>query len=205
MTPTLQEAAMPNKHEITPADIMSMEDYGRERSERRKRVTELKRNRRLAIGPDATFYFESYDTMFHQVHEMLFTEKGGEDQIEDELSAYNPLIPKGRELVATLMFEIDDPVRRARFLAGLGGVEETVSFEFAGETVKGVPEDDVDRTTADGKASSIQFLHFPFTDDQVAKFKEPGTEVMLKVAHEKYGHIAILSDAVKEALASDFD
>jgi hypothetical protein len=199
------EAAMPNKHEITPADILSMEEYGRERLERRKRVTEMKRDRRLSIGPDATFYFESYDTMFHQVHEMLFIEKGGEEQIADELSAYNPLIPNGSELVATLMFEIDDPVRRAKFLNGLGGVEETVTFEFAGEVVKGVPEDDVDRTTADGKASSIQFLHFPFTADQIAKFKDPKTEVQLKIAHEKYGHIAILPEATKNALAGDFD
>ena len=196
---------MPNKHEITPADILSMEDYGRERPERRKRVTEAKRNRRIAVGPDATFYFENYETMFHQVHEMLFIEKGGEEQIEDELSAYNPLIPKGRELVCTLMFEIDDPVRRAKFLNGLGGVEETVTIEFAGEAVEGVPEDDVDRTTADGKASSIQFIHFPFTDEQVAKFKDPASEIQLKIAHEKYGHIAILSDAVKQALAGDFD
>ena len=196
---------MPNKHEITPADILSMEDYGRERPERRKRVTEAKRNRRIAVGPDATFYFENYETMFHQVHEMLFIEKGGEEQIEDELSAYNPLIPKGRELVCTLMFEIDDPVRRAKFLNGLGGVEETVTIEFAGEVVEGVPEDDVDRTTADGKASSIQFIHFPFTDEQVAKFKDPASEIQLKIAHEKYGHIAILSDAVKQALAGDFD
>ena len=200
-----RETRMPNKHEITPADILSMDDYGRERPERRKRVTEIKRNRRLSIGPDATFYFESYDTMFHQVHEMLFIERGGAEQIADELSAYNPLIPKGRELVATLMFEIDDPVRRARFLNGLGGVEETISFEFAGETVQGVPEDDIDRTTADGKASSIQFLHFPFTDDQVAKFRDPATQVQLKVAHEKYGHIAILPEAVRDALAGDFD
>jgi|TARA_R110002124_G_scaffold26361_7_gene94880 hypothetical protein len=196
---------MPNKHEITAADILSMDVYGRERADRRKAMTEIKRNRRIAVGPDATFYFESFDTMFHQVHEMLFIEKGGEAQIPDELAAYNPLIPKGRELVATLMFEIDDPVRRAQFLNGLGGIEETVTFQFAGETVKGVPEADIDRTTADGKASSVQFLHFPFSDAQVAKFKDPGTQVQLQIGHEKYGHIAILPGAVKDALAGDFD
>lgn len=196
---------MPNKHEITPADILPMDVYGRERAARRKAMTGIKRNRRVAVGPDATFYFESFDTMFHQVHEMLFIEKGGADQIPDELSAYNPLIPKGRELVATLMFEIDDPVRRAQFLNGLGGIEETVTFEFAGESVKGVPEADIDRTTADGKASSVQFLHFPFTDAQVAKFRDPGTQVRLQIGHEKYGHIAILPGAVKDALAGDFD
>lgn len=196
---------MANKHELTPADILPMDQYGRERIERRKRMTEIKRNRRVSVGPDATFYFESYATMFHQVHEMLYIEKGGDGQVADELSAYNPLIPKGRELVATLMFEIDDPVRRARFLNGLGGVEETISFDFAGESVKGVPETDIDRTTADGKASSVQFLHFPFSDAQVEKFRAPGTSVQLRISHEKYGHIAILPEAVRTQLADDFD
>jgi len=192
-------------HEIIPADIMDMADYGVIRKDSRAKVTAMKKSRRVHIGPDATFYFESYETMWHQVHEMLHIEKGGADQIEDELSAYNPLIPNGRELVATLMFEIDDPVRRANFLAGLGGVEETVSIRFAGLEVRGVPEEDVDRTTADGKASSIQFLHFPFTDAAAAAFKAPGTEVQLVIGHEKYGHIAILPDAVRAALAADFD
>ena len=196
---------MPQKHELTPADILPMDQYARERAERRKRMTEVKRNRRISVGPDATFYFESFATMFHQVHEMLFIEKGGEEQVADELSAYNPLIPKGRELVATLMFEIDDPLRRARFLDGLGGVEETIAFEFDGEKVMGVPEDDIDRTSADGKASSVQFLHFPFTDAQVEKFRADGTQVRLSVGHEKYGHIAILPDAVRMELAKDFD
>ena len=114
---------MAQKTEISRDDLMSMTNYEAERKERRTKMTALKRNRRISIGPDATFYFESYATMFHQIHEMLWIEKGGEAQISDELEAYNPLIPKGRELVATLMFEIDDENRRARFLAGLGGVE----------------------------------------------------------------------------------
>lgn len=193
------------KHEITAADILAMDVYAAERPQRRQKITAIKRDRRVSIGPDATFYFESYDTMFHQVHEMLFIEKGGDEQIEDELNAYNPLIPNGRELVATLMFEIDDPVRRAQFLNGLGGVEETISITFDGETVLGQPEEDVDRTTADGKASSIQFLHFPFTDDQAAKFKSAGMEVQLKIGHDKYGHIAILPEATRAALANDLD
>ncbi|MEK9673656.1 MAG: DUF3501 family protein [Rhodospirillaceae bacterium] len=196
---------MAPKREITPQDVLSTKQYGQERAERRKRITELKRHRRVSVGPDATFYFESYDTMLHQVHEMIYIEKGGEEQIPDELAAYNPLIPNGRELVATLMFEIDDPVRRARFLDGLGGVEETVTLAFAGETVLGVSEADVDRTTEDGKASSVQFIHFPFTDDQAEKFKAPGTEVQLRISHAKYGHIAILPEDTRKALASDFD
>lgn len=196
---------MTAKREITRDDILGMEDYEKVRAERKRQVAALKKNRRVSIGPDATFYFESYDTMLHQVLEMLYIERGGEDQIPGELSAYNPLIPNGRELVATLMFEIDEPDRRARFLGGLGGVEETVSLSFSGETVTAEPEEDMDRTTADGKASSVQFLHFPFTLEQVEKFRAPGAQVTLGIGHEKYGHMAVLSDAVKDALAGDFD
>lgn len=192
-------------HTITRDDIMDMAAYGAIRKERRKEVTEAKKNRRLHVGPDATAYFESFDTMLHQIHEMLHIEQGGEEQIPDELNAYNTLVPNGRELVATLMFEIDDPARRANFLAGLGGVEETVTLEFAGEVIKAVPEDDVDRTTADGKASSIQFLHFPFSDAQAQAFKAEGTEVVLSIGHEKYPHMTRLPEAVRAALAADLD
>ena len=196
---------MSPRHEITRADILGMEDYVAVRAERKRAVAELKKHRRVAVGPDATFYFESYDTMLHQVHEMLYIEKGGEQQIEDELRAYNPMIPGGRELVATLMFEIDDAARRADFLAGLGGVEETVTLTFSGETVTATPEQDVDRTTADGKASSIQFLHFAFTDAQVEKFRSPDARVTLGIDHEKYAHLAVLPEAVRQVLAQDFD
>lgn len=189
--------------EITRADIVPIEEYAKTRKERRTAVTEMKRDRRVSCGPDATFYFENYDTMWHQVHEMLYIEKGGEDQIADELAAYNPLIPNGRELVATLMFEIEDEGRRKVFLSGLGGVEETITLEFDGETIKGVPEDDVDRTTADGKASSVQFIHFPFTDEQAAKFKAADGRVMLGINHPKYGHLAVFSEETHKALAGD--
>ncbi|MBI2584851.1 MAG: DUF3501 family protein [Rhodospirillales bacterium] len=190
---------------ITSADIMPVEQYAAVRGERRRKMTELKRDRRVAVGPDATFYFECYDTMWHQIHEMLFIEKGGADQIEDELRAYNPLIPNGRELVATMMFEIEDPARRAHFLAGLGGVEATVTLSFADETIAAVAEADVDRTSAEGKASSVHFLHFPFTPGQVEKFRKPGAKVTLAIGHGKYGHAAVLPETVRRTLARDFD
>jgi len=195
---------MTMKTEITHDDIMAMQNYAAVRKERRASMTELKKNRRVHVGPDATFYFECYDTMWHQIHEMLFIEGGGDDQIADELSAYNPLIPKGKELVATLMFEIDDPDRREAFLAGLGGVEETVTISVGGETIAAVPEADIDRTTADGKASSIQFLHFPFSMDQIDAFRQPGAQVTLGISHAKYGHMAVLPEAVRAALSEDF-
>ena len=196
---------MPQKTKISRNDLIPLETYGVERKSRRAEITELKKNRRVSIGPDATFYFESYATMFHQIHEMLWIEKGGEEQIDDELEAYNPLIPKGHGLVATLMFEIEDEKRRTQFLAGLGGVEETVFISFDGQNpVQGVPEDDINRSNADGKASAIQFLHFTFTDEQIFKFKDIDVQVTLSVTHEKYGHIAILPAETRVALATDF-
>jgi hypothetical protein len=186
-------------------DLMDMDTYGKVRSERRRAVTEMKENRRISVGPDATCYFESYETMLHQTHEMLFIEKGGEAQIEDELNAYAPMVPNGRELVMTLMFEVDDPDRRAALLNGLGGVEGTLSITVGGDVIKGIPEDDVDRTTAEGKASSIQFLHFPFSVEQVIEFRDTSNKVVIGINHKKYGHMAIVPLAMREALAADFD
>ena len=186
-------------------DIMAMDDYAKVRKERRKAVTETKKNRRLGIGPDATCYFESFETMWHQIHEMLYIERGGEEQIDDELRAYNPLIPNGRELVMTLMFEIDDPERRTRLLNGLSGVEETLTITVGDDVIRGIPEKDVDRTSAEGKASAIQFLHFPFSAEQVAGFKNPGNKIVVGIGHEKYGHMAVMPEPVREALSQDFD
>ena len=190
--------------EITRDDIMDMDDYATVRKERRRNITKMKTDRRVTLGPDATFYFESYDTMWHQIHEMLYIERGGEEQIVDELAAYNPLIPKGRELIATLMFEIDEPERRESVLAGLGGVEETACLNLGGKVILAEAEADVDRTSADGKASSVQFLHFPFSDDDVALFREPLVKVVLAIEHEKYPHMTILSEATRAALQGDF-
>ena len=190
---------------ITEADILPLPDYVKVRAQRRTVISALKKNRRLEVGPFATFYFESFDTMLHQVQEMLYIEKGGAEQLPDELAAYNPLIPDGRELTATVMLEIDDPVRRARVLAMLGGIEHAMFIRFAGETVKGVAEDDQERTRADGKASSVHFAHFPFTAAQIAKFRAPGTEVVVGFSHENYGHMAVMSETVRAALARDFD
>lgn len=192
------------KQSLTRSDIMDMRSYEKTRAEKRQDVVTLKRDRRVGVGPYATFYFECYDTMWWQVHEMLRIEKGGEGQIADELAAYNPLIPKGDELVATVMFEIDDPDRRKNFLAKLGGIEETVFLKFAAMEVMGKAEADVDRTAADGKASSVHYIHFPFTAAQKAAFSKAETQVTLGFSHPSYGHMAVLPENVRAALAQDF-
>jgi len=193
------------KHEITRADIMPVTEYAKIRAVRRKEIVEKKQRRRVAVGPYATVHFENFESMWLQVQEMLYIEKGGEAQLAGELEAYNPLIPKGEELVATVMFEIDDPERRKTILGKLGGIEETAFLRVGGETIQGQPEEDLDRTSAEGKASSVQFIHFPFTPAQKDLFRRPGTELVLGFAHPDYAHMALLPEASRAALAEDFD
>jgi Protein of unknown function (DUF3501) len=193
------------KRQITKADILPMAEYGRERAALRQTIVAVKRPRRIEVGPVATFYFENYQTMWHQVHEMLFIEKGGDAQIEDELRAYNPLIPNGSELVATVMFEIDDPVRRARTLLKLGGVENQMFLQVGSEKVRGVPEGDVERTKSDGKTSSVHFVHFPLNQAQKQAFRVAGAQVVLGFDHPEYGHMTVLPEAARASLASDLD
>jgi hypothetical protein len=187
---------------ITRDDIISAAQYAAERKARREAIMAVKRARRVAVGPFATFYFENYDTMLQQVLEMLHIEKGGEEQIADELAAYNPLIPQGRELTATLMFEIPDPAERARILLTLGGVEDHVFLDISGARIKAEPERDVDRTKADGKTSAVHFLHFALGDEDAAALKA-GARASLAIEHDKYGHIALLGAETRAALAGD--
>ena len=192
------------KREIQKSDIMPLDAYIKDRRELRKNIVNYKKNRRVALGPYATFYFESYETMLAQVQEMLYIEKGGDEQLHDELIAYNPLIPNGKELTATLMFEIDNPISRAAFLGKVGGIEEMVFMKLNGETIKAVPEEDVDRTSADGKASSVQFIHFNFTDEQIQKFKSNDIDVELGMDHKEYSHTTKLSKENIVSLSEDF-
>jgi hypothetical protein len=193
------------KRALTRADIMPVAEYAKIRREQRSAVSELKKRRRIEVGPFATFYFENYETMWQQVHEMLYVEKGGDGQIADELEAYNPMIPQGNELIATVMLEIDDPARRANVLARLGGVEDHIFLEFGGERIVGKPDQTRENTSPDGKASSVQFVWFPFTPAQIATFKMPGTRVVAGFDHPNYAHMAVIPEAVRAALAGDFD
>ena len=191
--------------EVTKADLIPADDYAKNRKSFRKEIVSYKKDRRVSLGPYANFYFESYETMKAQIQEMLHIEKGGDEQLKDELAAYNPLIPKGKELVATLMFEIDNPLSRAEFLNKVGGIEEKVFLKIDDEKIKSIPEQDVDRTSAEGKASSVQFIHFEFTDEQVKKFKNSSNEIIIGVDHKMYTHTVKLTENNKKALALDFD
>ena len=192
------------ERKITPADILTDADYAARRSDLRAESITTKKNRRVEVGPVSTFYFENYQTMWLQVQEMLRIEKGGAAQLAGELEVYNPLIPQGAELIATLMLEIDDPKRRETMLFRLAGIEESVSLELEGEIIKATPTEYDDRTTPDGKTSSVHWVRFAFTQAQIAKFKSGEGRVMLAVSHPAYGHIAIIPPAVRAELAKDF-
>ncbi|MDB2515252.1 DUF3501 family protein [Candidatus Pelagibacter bacterium] len=189
---------------IEKADLIPADVYVKNRKMIRKELVEFKKNRRIALGPYATFYFESFETMLAQVQEMLHIEKGGDEQLKDELIAYNPLVPKGKELIATLMFEIDNPVSRAAFLGKVGGIEEKVFIKIDNEVIEALPEEDVDRTSAEGKASSVQFIHFKFNDDQISKFKSGNMNIELGIDHVDYSHTTKLTLDNVKSLSRDF-
>ena len=193
-----------NKREIQQSDIMPLDIYIKQRKELRKNIVEFKKDRRISVGPYATFYFESYETMLAQVQEMLYIEKGGDEQLKDELTAYNPLIPNGKELIATLMFEIDNPISRATFLGKVGGIEDKVFIKIDGKVIKAIPEEDVDRTSAEGKASSVQFVHFKFNDLQIEKFKSGNSKIEVGINHNEYSHSTTLNKVSLKSLSEDF-
>ena len=194
-----KEKRLIEKEDLLPSDV-----YAKSRKQIRKDLVEFKKDRRIALGPYATFYFESFETMVAQVQEMLHIEKGGDEQLKDELIAYNPLVPSGKELIATLMFEIDNPISRAKFLGKVGGIEEKVFMKINNEIIKAVPEEDVDRTSAEGKASSVQFIHFKLNDDQISKFKSDSATIELGIDHKEYTHTTRLAENSVKSLCADF-
>ncbi len=190
---------------IESSDLLAISTYAKERRSIRKEVVEMKKNRRVELGPHATFYFENFFTMKAQIQEMLYIEKGGNEQLKDELEAYNPLIPQGFELVATFMFEIDNPITRKKLLTSLGNVENKIFININGNKTYSVPENDVDRTDKSGKTSSVHFLHFKLDHTQIRDFKNINTRVELGTDHENYSHIVVLSNEVKNDLMKDFN
>ena len=192
------------KRLIEKKDLMSADNYAESRKQIRKDLVEFKKNRRIALGPYATFYFESFETMVAQIQEMLHIEKGGDEQLKDELAAYNPLVPNGKELTATLMFEIDNPLSRGAFLGKVGGIEKKIFMKIDNQEVIAVPEADVDRTSAEGKASSVQFIHFKFNDDQINKIKSGNIIIELGINHKEYLHTTRLTEDNIKSLSADF-
>ena len=192
------------QRKIAPADILPDADYNARRGALRAASIAEKKTRRMEVGPYATFYFENYQSMWLQVQEMLRIEKGGADQVAGELEAYNPLIPQGSELIATMMIEIEDADRRERELRKLGHIEDAAFLEIGADRIQGTPTDYEDRTTPDGKTSSVHWLRFVFTPSQIAAFKDGSARVVLGFGHANYGHMAVMPSETRAALAKDF-
>ena len=189
---------------IEKSDILPRDEYKSKRKSLREKMVLRKKFRRVDIGPYVTMYFENKDTIVHQINEMVYIEDGGEEQINDEILAYKSLVPNGRELVATVMIEIDSPLKRADFLAKMGGFEEQIYIKIHDTTIKGKAELDGDRTTADGKASSVQFVHFEFDDKEIEFVKNNIEKVSITIDHENYRHSAMLNNDTIKELIKDF-
>ena len=189
---------------IEKSDILSRDEYKVKRKSLREKMVSRKKHRRVDIGPYVTIYFENKDTIIHQINEMVYIEDGGEEQINDEILAYKSLVPNGQELVATVMIEIDNPLKRAEFLANMGGFEEQIFIKINDTIIKGKAELDGDRTTADGKASSVQFVHSEFNDKEIEFLKNNIEKVSITIDHENYRHSAMLNNDTIKELIKDF-
>ena len=192
---------------ITKEDILSLDRFLEIRPKKQKEIIEIKKQRRIPVGPDITFYFENFDTIWWQIQEMLRIEKGGDEQINDELKAYASLIPhnsgESHELIATMMIEIDDLERRKLTLSELGGIEEAVFLKFKGHEIKAKAETDIERTDNTGKTSSVHFLHFPLDKHQIDSFVAPDQDIILDITHPCYVHKSVLSEESRQALSKD--
>ncbi|MBN36448.1 MAG: hypothetical protein CMM46_17050 [Rhodospirillaceae bacterium] len=188
---------------LTRDDIIPLDDYTAKRKEHRQTVRAIKQHRRIDVGPFVSFYFENRDTMWHQIQEMLYIEKGGEEQIADELEAYNPLIPQGRDLRCTMMIEIDDEKRRNTTLRKLGWIDEKIVLRAGKHTVRAEPLQETERNTSDGKTSGVHFLVFNFDDAAAAAFKNGDVRACVDIEHENYSHSALIIGATRGSLAAD--
>jgi len=189
---------------ITPADILPLDQYELIRADKKQEALARKRFTRLSVGPHATALFENWDSMWLQVQEMLRIEKGGDEQLVDELAAFDPMVPKGGELTCTLFFEIGDPVKREAFLRTIGGVEGHVAVHVGPHVVRARAEDDTERTRAsDNKASAVHFFHFDFTPEAIAAWKSGEGTAMLVIDHPNYGHAAVIGVDARDFLARE--
>lgn len=189
---------------ITPQDILPLDKYEMIRADKKAEALARKKFTRLAVGPYATVLFENWDSMWLQIQEMLRIEKGGAEQLVDELAAYDPMVPKGRELTCTLLFEIADPERRDAFLRTIGGVENHVAIQIGRHTLRARPEGDTERTRAsDNKASAVHFFHFDFTAEAISAWVGGEDSAMLVIDHPNYGHAALIGRDTRDFLARE--
>lgn len=188
---------------LTTADLLKLEDYARERPEFRKRVMAHKRSRCVPLGPHMTLFFEDRWTIQYQVQEMLRAEKIFEPaDIEEELAAYNPLIPDGRNWKVTCMIEYDDPEVRRQELKRLRGIEDRIWVQVDnGTRVHAIADEDLDRSDME-KTSAVHFLRFELSEADVRAVKA-GQPIRVGCDHGEYRHETEIDDARHQALAAD--
>ncbi len=190
---------------LTRDDLYSLEKYAEARADFRAKVMAHKKNRQVAIGPHATLYFEDRLTIQYQIQEMLRVERIFEAAgIQEELDAYNPLIPDGANLKATFMIEYPDPEERQQALAKLVGIEDKVWLQVAGfDKVFPIADEDLERDTEE-KTSSVHFLRFELIPEMIAAAKSGGAMAM-GIDHPNYSYqVEALPDGVRDSLVSDF-
>lgn len=188
---------------LAVGDLWSLEQYHKRRPEFRARVMAHKQRRQLLIGPSVRLSFEDRLTMQYQVQEMLRIERIFEaEAIEEELATYNPLVPDGRNLKATMMIEVPDVEERHRALARLAGIEDKIYWSLDGfENVYAIADEDMERTTPD-KTSAVHFLRFEFSEDACRAFKD-GAGLRFGCDHDAYRHEALIGDELRSALLAD--
>jgi len=193
-----------NTRTITADDIMAIEQYDLIRKEKKAEAIERKKLSRLSVGPNAVILFENWDSMWLQIQEMLRIEKGGPEQVADELAAYDPMVPKGSELTATVLFEVADPDQRDKFLRSIGNVEDHISIRLGDHVIKARPEGDIQRTReSDGKASAVHFFHFDFPAEAIAAWKSGEGQAMVVIDHPSYGHAALIGKNTRDFLSRE--
>ncbi len=191
---------------LSRSDLLTLEAYAAERPDFRARALAHKRTRQLSIGPHATLYFEDRLTVQYQVQEMLRIERIFEaSAIEDELDAYNPLIPDGRNLKATFMLEYPDPDERRASLARLGGIEDRVWLRVDGcDPVFAVADEDLERRDAD-RTSAVHFLRFELSDAMAGRLEE-GAALAAGIDFDRYRHVVDpVATPVRDSLARDLN
>lgn len=190
---------------LTSSDLMSLEQYAGERESFRANVIEHKKHRRVSIGQYLHLYFEDRLTIQYQVQEMLRIEKIFEaDGIEEELGAYNPLIPNGSNLKATAMLEYQDVEERKKALALLRGIEDLIWIQVEGfERVYAISNEDLERSNAE-KTSAVHFMRFELEPEMIAALRS-GAALTMGASHEFYAHETIVAEDIRQALLEDLD
>lgn len=190
---------------ISISDLMSIEAYEAQRPAIRQAIMEHKKTRRVPLGPNAMLHFEDYMLMRYQILELIRAEKiTDEEELKEELEAYNPLIPDGSNLKVTLMLEYPEEQERRQRLQQLIGIEELICIQIGdSDPVYPIANEDLPRSTED-KTSSVHFLRFEFSDDVIAAARG-GADWTIRCEHLNYQHsTGSLPKTVTESLLRDF-